>query len=132
QGDADAAAATITRILEDTSKPVSRSEILPAYVEIMLARDDLQAARAAADELKEIADAFESPFIQAVAAHTEGAVLVAQGENQPALGVLRSAWTAFSGLEAPYEAARVRVLLGLACRELGDDDGAELDFEAAR
>ena len=31
-----------------------------------------------------------------------------------------------------HEAARVRVLLGLACRELGDAEGAELEFEAAR
>ena len=32
----------------------------------------------------------------------------------------------------PYEAARVRVLLGLACRALGDDDTAALELEAAR
>ena len=35
-------------------------------------------------------------------------------------------------LEAPYEVARVRVLLGLACRALGDDDTAALELEAAR
>ena len=35
-------------------------------------------------------------------------------------------------LEAPYEAARVRVLLGLACRELGDQEGAEMELDAAR
>jgi DNA-binding CsgD family transcriptional regulator len=35
-------------------------------------------------------------------------------------------------LEAPYEAARVRVLIGLACREIGDDDGAEMELDAAR
>jgi DNA-binding NarL/FixJ family response regulator len=31
----------------------------------------------------------------------------------------------------PHEAARVRVLLGLACRELGDADSAALELEAA-
>jgi DNA-binding NarL/FixJ family response regulator len=31
-----------------------------------------------------------------------------------------------------YEAARVRVLVGLACRQLGDHDGAELELDAAR
>ncbi len=31
----------------------------------------------------------------------------------------------------PYEAARVRVLIGLSCRELGDMDGEELEFDAA-
>ena len=31
-----------------------------------------------------------------------------------------------------YEAARVRVLVGLACRELGDQEGSELELDAAR
>jgi DNA-binding NarL/FixJ family response regulator len=35
-------------------------------------------------------------------------------------------------LEVPYEAARARVLIGLACRALGDDDTAELEFGSAR
>jgi DNA-binding NarL/FixJ family response regulator len=35
-------------------------------------------------------------------------------------------------LEAPYDAARARVLLGLACRALGDEDAATLELEAAR
>ena len=35
-------------------------------------------------------------------------------------------------LEAPYEAARTRVLVGLACRALGDHDTAALELEAAR
>src|SRR5690606_28494151 len=34
--------------------------------------------------------------------------------------------------EAPYAAARVRVLIGLACRALGDQDGADLELAAAR
>ena len=35
-------------------------------------------------------------------------------------------------LGAPYEAARARVLVGLACAALGDADGAALELEAAR
>ncbi len=35
-------------------------------------------------------------------------------------------------LEAPYEAARTRVLVGLACRAVGDHDTAALELEAAR
>ena len=31
-----------------------------------------------------------------------------------------------------YESARVRVLIGLACRALGDDDGADMELDAAR
>ena len=33
---------------------------------------------------------------------------------------------------APYEIARVRSLIGRACQALADDDGAELEFAAAR
>ena len=49
-----------------------------------------------------------------------------------ALATLREAWMTWQELEAPYHAARVRVLMGLACRALGDDDAAELELDAAR
>ena len=42
------------------------------------------------------------------------------------------AWKVWHELDAPYEAARARVLLGLACRELGDQDGAAMELDAAR
>ena len=35
-------------------------------------------------------------------------------------------------LEVPFEAARVRVLMGLACRALGDEEAGQLELEAAR
>jgi hypothetical protein len=35
-------------------------------------------------------------------------------------------------LAAPYEEARARVLIGLACRALGDEDAAGLELGAAR
>jgi DNA-binding NarL/FixJ family response regulator len=35
-------------------------------------------------------------------------------------------------IDAPYAAARVRVLIGLACHALGDEDGASLEIDAAR
>jgi DNA-binding NarL/FixJ family response regulator len=31
----------------------------------------------------------------------------------------------------PYEAARARVLIGLACRQLGDEETAEMELDAA-
>ncbi len=42
------------------------------------------------------------------------------------------AWQQWLDLEAPYEAARVRVLVGLACRALGDEDTAAMELEAAQ
>jgi DNA-binding CsgD family transcriptional regulator len=61
-----------------------------------------------------------------------GAVLLAEGNARDAFAELRGAYTSWRELDAPYQAARVRVLIGLACRELRDDGGAELEFDAAR
>jgi DNA-binding NarL/FixJ family response regulator len=59
-------------------------------------------------------------------------VLLGEGDARAALQALRRAWTAWQDLDAPYEAARVRVLIGLACRQLGDQDSAEMELDAAR
>jgi DNA-binding CsgD family transcriptional regulator len=56
----------------------------------------------------------------------------AEGDAQEALVALRRAWQVWQELEAPYEAARARVLVGLACRALGDDVTAEMELDAAR
>ena len=57
---------------------------------------------------------------------------MAEGDARAALGPLRRAVEVWRQIEAPYEAARVRVLMGLACRSLGDDEAAELELGAAR
>ncbi|MDQ1695676.1 MAG: hypothetical protein QOJ03_1029, partial [Frankiaceae bacterium] len=99
--------------------------------EVALAADDLPAARAAADELAAIAREVTAPLLAAHAQHSEGAVTLAEGDARRALGVLRAAWTAWQELEAPYDAAKVRVLIGSACRALGDEETAEMEFDAA-
>ncbi|MDP8932480.1 MAG: helix-turn-helix transcriptional regulator [Actinomycetota bacterium] len=94
--------------------------------------DSGSAARAGAGELREIADDLGAPVVRALAGCAEGAVLMAEGDAPAALGALRRSWSLWEELEAPYEAARVRVLIGLACRHLGDADGGALEFDAAR
>ena len=49
-----------------------------------------------------------------------------------ALAALRRAWAGWGELDAPYDAARSRVLIGLACRALGDEDSAQMELDAAR
>jgi DNA-binding CsgD family transcriptional regulator len=132
QGRVDAAVAAIRTALDGALDRVTRSRMLAPYVEIVLAAGDVEAARVGADELAEIAADFDAAFLHAVAAHWRGAVLLAEGDARAALVVLRRAWTAWQELEAPYEAARVRVLAGLACRQLGDGDTAEMELDAAR
>ena len=111
---------------------VARSQVLAVFVEIMLAAHDIRAAAAAADELAQIADDLDALLVHAVAGHATGAVLLGEGDAGAALVVLRRAWAAWRELDAPYEAARVRVLIGLACRELGDGDTAAVELDAAR
>jgi DNA-binding CsgD family transcriptional regulator len=59
-------------------------------------------------------------------------VELAEGAPGAALPPMRRALRTWQELGAPYEAARTRVLLGLACRALGDEDTAGLELEAAR
>ena len=58
--------------------------------------------------------------------------LLAEGDPRAALTALRTAQRSWRDLEAPHHAARVRLLIGVACRDLGDGASAELEFEAAR
>jgi len=132
QGSSEAAAAAIRRVVGETTEPVKRARLLPAYVEIMLAVGDVQEARSACRELGEISAGFQSSMLGAMVAHTRGAVDLADGDARAALVALRRAWQVWQELEVPYEAARVRALLGLACRALGDDDTAVMELEAAR
>lgn len=132
QGRPDAAEAAMRRILSVTARPLDRARLLPAHTEIMVAVGDLQEARAACRELEAIAEKFDAEVLRAMAAHARGAVELAEGDAHAALGSLRDALQVWQQVDAPYVAARVRLLMGLACRVLGDDDGCGLELEAAR
>jgi len=132
QGQVDAATAAIRRVLDESGDRRTRSLVLPAYVEIILAAGDVPAARTAAAELAGIAAAVDMPYLSAVSAHATGAVLLAEDRPQDALAPLRTAAATWSDLDAPYETARTRVLIARACAMLGDRDGAELELDAAR
>jgi DNA-binding CsgD family transcriptional regulator len=131
QGQLDAAEAAIRRVVDETDDRVARSRLLPALVEIAFAAGDAHTAHAAAGELSEMADQLGAPLLDALAAHAQGAVLLLDADARAALGVLRHAWAAWQELEVPYEAARVRVLSGLACRQIGDEESAEMELDAA-
>ncbi len=132
QGQGDAAAATIRRGVEERTKPFDRAALLPAYIEIMIAVGELERAAAASNDLNEIAEAPGSDVLRAMAAQHQGALKLSEGDPGAALESLRRASALWQALHAPYEVARVRVHLGLACRALGDEDTAALELEAAR
>jgi hypothetical protein len=62
--------------------------LLPAYIEIVLAAGDVQDARIACRELEGIARSFDTGVPGAITAHMCGAVALAEGDAQAALGVL--------------------------------------------
>ena len=132
QGRIDVASAAIGRVVGATTDPLQRTRLLPAYIEIMLTVGNIEDARDACRELADIAESFDTGALGAMAAHAQGAVELAEGDARSSLGSLRRAFEAWQQVEAPYEAARVRVLAGLACRALGDDEGAALELDAAR
>lgn len=131
QGQGEAARAAVHRVLEGAADRLVRAKLLGAYVEILLAAGEVEEARVAADELSGVAEDVDAPLLRAAAVHAHGSVLLAQGDAGAACEALRRAWRARSDIDDPYEAARSRELLALACRDLGDEDTARLELEAA-
>ena len=132
QGNRAAAAASIRRVVGETTDRLRRASLLPAYAEIMLAAGELDDARSACRELAEICDECDSEMLRAMLAGTRGAVELAASDPAAALVSLRTASRSWNELEAPYEAARARVLVGCACRELGDEEAFRLELDAAK
>jgi DNA-binding CsgD family transcriptional regulator len=132
QGRVDVAAGMLRRALNETDEPAARSRVLPAYVETMIASADVAAARAGVDELGQIAELLDAPYLRAMAGPAAGAVLLAERDPGSALRILRVAESAWRELNAPYETARVQVLIGVACRALGDPESAALELDGAR
>jgi DNA-binding NarL/FixJ family response regulator len=131
QGRLDAALAATRRALNEAEDTVTRARLLAPYVEIALAGGDVAAARAAADELSSIAAEWNTPLLYARSSDATGSVLLAEGNARAALVALRRSAAGWRDLDAPYEGARTRVVMALACRALGDEGSAEMELDAA-
>jgi DNA-binding NarL/FixJ family response regulator len=132
EGKAREAAAAIRRVLGEKLQPLQRAELLPAFVEILLAVGDVERARHACLELGEVATRQGNDVLAAMASQARGSVALADGEAHAALAALREALAVWQELGLPYETARTRVSVGLACRALRDEEAAVLELEAAR
>jgi DNA-binding CsgD family transcriptional regulator len=133
QGRIGDAAAAIHRVVADAEGDrVRRARVLVAFVEIVLAAGDVDAARRAVADLDELSSVLGAPYLRAVAESARGAVMLADGDVPGACRELRRAWTTWQDVGAPYEAARVRLLMAQACGELGDHDSAAMELDAAR
>ena len=132
QGRVEAAGAAVRRTLHTTTNPSGRARLLPGCVEVMLASSDIAEAREACRELHAVSEALDADALRAAAAVAEGAIALAEERPDAAVGPLRQALELWTRLDVPYEAARVRVLLGLACHALRDEEATRLELAMAR
>jgi tetratricopeptide (TPR) repeat protein len=142
QGDVGLAAASIRDALERPgnvpSKEVPpntelrRAPLLEAQVEIEIAGGNLDAARAAAEQLTRIGTLFESKALAASATVARGRVRLAEDDAAGARENFQAAVNLWNEVGAPYETAIARMGLGDACRAEGNEALALLEFRAAR
>jgi DNA-binding CsgD family transcriptional regulator len=110
---------------------LARARLRAAEVEIALAAGDQAAAETACTELEETAEAYGTGGLELLALGARGRCLLADGRRGDALPVLRDACRRAQELGAPYESARLRVLLARLHQALGDEDTAALERGAA-
>ena len=116
---------------DDPSRP-GRARVLPALVVSAIAAGDVPSARAASEELAEVAASFGTSSVAAAAGEAHGAVLLAEGQIEAAQRELRRALDLWQEVDAPYEASRTRLLIASAARAAGDEDTARLELGAAK
>jgi DNA-binding NarL/FixJ family response regulator len=132
EGRMSAARAGIARALEAPPSPRVRAELLAAQVELEVEHGEWEVAAHAAAELRIMADLIGTVFLEAQADRAEARLLIGTDAPEQALPLLRRSWSVWRRLEATYEAAVTRVLMGRANRAVGDEEAAQLEFDAAR
>ena len=118
-------------LAESRAEPFRRARLLLAHADVALALGDLAAAARTSAELATIADRYPTPGFAAWARHVRGAVAVAEGHASDAMPDLTAALTAYDRLDAPYQAASVRLLVAQAYDLLGETEAAQAERSAA-
>lgn len=127
-----AARSEITRALDAAgSDLLARSRVLPAVVEIAVAADDLDAARAATSELASTASTYGTDGLAARAARAAGELALAERRPSDALDALRAAVSWCQRAQLPHDAALCRVLMASSFELLGDVDAAMVERTTA-
>ena len=133
QGKPEAALTLITHALADQTRDrLRRARLLPAAVSIATAARDRTAAAAAAGELAEIARTYGTPALEANAGYAQAMVALADGDAASARPYVKRSVQLWQDVDAPYETALARMLLGEVCQAAGDVENAAMELEAAR
>ncbi|MEZ4899154.1 MAG: LuxR C-terminal-related transcriptional regulator [Saprospiraceae bacterium] len=128
----DAAETSIRNTLKDTHDSIRRIELLPKFILIMLAVEQIEEARMAVDELHDAVQSFDAPYLLATSAHCQGAVLLAEREPTSALKHLQLALKFWTALQLPYEMAGTRELKAAAYLAMNDQDNARVELASAK
>lgn len=131
QGRTDAAVGAIRGMLTERQGPVQRAQVLPAAVQVLVAADEAAEAVDLSRELHDLAETFGCSALQASGRYAAALAAVTAGEPARAADEARRAVEGWSTLDAPYETARSRAVLGLALRLLGDEQSAVIELERA-
>jgi class 3 adenylate cyclase len=133
EGKPDAALASITDGLAQMIGvgQEDRAPVLPAMVTIAIAAGQLETAREALRELESWGDSFATTAALAAVVAARGEVHLAETDPEPAVAALREACRLWCEVDAPFEAARVRVLTAEALRLSGQGSNATAELETA-
>ncbi len=132
QGNRDAAIATLKQALTAPDQRIPRSRVLLPLVELLVDAGEVDEARRVSVELEALADECKTGAMRAWADTAKASCLAADGKVADAVTLLDGADRIWEELKVPYEAAATRLRRGLLRRQLGDESGAQLDFEAAQ
>jgi len=138
RGEVDDASRSIERALASTrsgdgpADQATRGRLLPASVDIAIARGDLEAARKAVEDLESVAAAYRQPLFEAGALTAKGELLLGEDRPAEASPVLGRSWRMWQESDLPYESARARLRYAEALAAEGDQATAARDLRGAR
>jgi class 3 adenylate cyclase len=138
RGEVEDAGRSIERALAATHSdegPVdqaTRGRLLPAAIDIALARGEMEAAREAVEELESIAAAYKRPLFEAGALTAKGELLLGEDRPSEASPILGRSWRLWLDNDLPYESARARLRYAEAVAAEGDKATAQRDLRAVR
>jgi class 3 adenylate cyclase len=133
EGKPDAALASIADALAQMTGvgQEDRASVLPAMVTIAIAAGQPGGASEALSELESWGKSFGTTAALAAAAAARGEVHLAGTDPEAAVAALREACRLWCEVDAPFEAARVRVLTAEALRLSGHGSNATEELETA-
>ncbi|MEE8374728.1 MAG: adenylate/guanylate cyclase domain-containing protein [Acidimicrobiia bacterium] len=132
QGKRDTAIATLKQALTGPDERIPRSRVLLPLVELLVEAGEVDEAQEVSAELAALADECKTGAMRAWSDTAKAACLAASNSVADAVTLLDGANRIWEELKVPYEAASTRLRRGLLRQQLGENAGAELDFEAAR